>query len=276
MRNNIFQIEDNPSETSVLIVAALEGDKKALEMLIKEHQDYIYNISLRLFLDPDDALDATQEVLIKVITNLKTFKGESNFKTWLYRIAFNHFLSSPHRKMEKYFAGSIEKIGLDIAIEGNNDDVPEELKEEVRMLCSTAMLMCLDREQRLLYIIGEVFNADHNLGAALFDISPANYRVKLHRAKADLMSFVTRKCGLINPDNPCRCHKKTKQMINAGQVNKDALQFNTSYTEKINELVESKRNEVSDQIQFEMQELFRDSPFQIKKELDILINTIVS
>ena len=62
-----------------LITKSLQGNKTALTQLIKRHQDYIFNISLRLFLDHDDALDATQEVLIKVITNLRTYRGKSQF-----------------------------------------------------------------------------------------------------------------------------------------------------------------------------------------------------
>lgn len=170
---------------------------------------------MRLFLDPDDALDATQEVLIKVVTHLKTFKGQSKFSTWLYRITFNHFLSNSRRKMEKVFEGNLENYA-GLAAPEEAPEASEAQKEEVRLMCSTAMLMCLNREQRLIYIIGEIFEANHHLGAELFEISPANFRVKLHRAKADLLAFVSGKCGLVNPEKPCRCPKKAKMMLSQG------------------------------------------------------------
>ena len=262
-------------DESRFIREAVDGDKKSLEELIKTHQDFIYNIALRFFLDPDDAMDATQEVLIKVITSLKTYRGESQFRTWLYRIAINHFLNTTKRKYEllleaqpSYFAGFSSSNSAE-------EQITEAEIEEVRLLCSTAMLMCLNREQRLLYIIGEIFGADHNLGAELFDISPANYRVKLHRAKIDLLNFVSGKCGIINPENPCRCPKKTRSLIEMGVVDKFDLKFNSNFTRKINELVADRKNEISDRIQLEMSELFRDSPFQIKKEIDELLSSIL-
>ncbi len=263
-----------PAENNeqLMISEAFSGNKKSLEKLIKAHQDYIYNIALRLFLDPDDALDATQEVLIKVITHLKTFNGKSQFRTWLYRIVFNHFMNSPLRKTEKLFTQLNEQV---TGFSSEEDGVGQAEIEEVRILCSTAMLMCLNREQRLLYIIGEIFGADHNTGAALFETSPANYRVKLHRAKTDLQTFVGGKCGLINPENPCRCPKKTKLMIEQKMVDKENLRFNTAFTQKVAEIVEKKRENVSDKIQLELQDLFRENPFQIKKELDQLISEIV-
>ena len=182
-----------------LIAKSLEGNKAALTQLIKRHQDYIFNISLRLFLDTDDALDATQEVLIKVITNLKTYRGKSQFRTWLYRIAFNHFLNTPQRKMEKMLMNQQQSVVAQrqLVTTAAEAEIDEAVIEEVRILCSTAMLMCLTREQRLLYVIGDVFGADHQLGAQLFNISPGNYRVKLHRAKADLLNYVSGRCGCL-------------------------------------------------------------------------------
>jgi hypothetical protein len=135
--------------------------------------------------------------------------------------------------------------------------------------------MCLNREQRLLYIFGEIFEADHNLGAELFDLTPANYRVKLHRAKSDLLNFVSGKCGIINHNNPCRCPKKARFLIEKGIVDKNNLKFNSDYSKSINEIVISQKNEISDKIQLELKGLFKASPFQIKKELDNLINEIV-
>lgn len=267
--------KDNLTENTdrLLIEEALAGNKKSLEKLVKKYQDYIYNVALRLFLDPDDALDATQEVLIKVVTHLKTFKGESNFKTWLYRIVFNHFLNTPKRKMELVFANKIDLIGGYSDDDGN--EYSEEEIEEVRILCSTAMLMCLDREQRLPYVVGEIFDTDHTLGAELFETTPANYRVKLHRAKTDLKTFVTGKCGILNPKNTCRCPKKTRLMVEQKIVDKENLKFNISYINKISEIVEQKREALSDEIQLNLQHLFRDSPFQIKNKLDELIEGVI-
>ena len=270
----MISAKDNNIDDIMLIEKALQGDKKSLEQLIKRYQDYIYNISLRLFLDPDDALDATQEVLIKVVTHLKTFKGESNFKTWLYRIAFNYFLNTPKRKMEKSMSENSSAL-TGFSDETTNNTISEEEIEEVRILCSTAMLMCLNREQRLLYIVGEIFGADHNLGAEIFETSPANYRVKLHRAKTDLLTFVSGKCGLVNSNNPCRCPKKTKLFIENGIVDKKNLRFNNNYTESIKEIVLTKKDQISDDIQLKLQSLFQDSPFQIKTQIDQMLSEIV-
>jgi RNA polymerase sigma factor (sigma-70 family) len=258
----------------ILITESVAGNKKALEALIKRHQDYIYNISLRMFLDPDDALDATQEVLIKIVTNLQSFQHKSRFRTWVYRIALNHFLDAPQRKMEKIFAHHPE-AHASAMVEHEETDLSEAAIEEVRMMCSMAMLLCLNREQRLLYIIGEIFGADHSLGADLFEISPANYRVKLHRAKADLLSYISGKCGLIDPNNPCRCHKKAKHLAQQGILDKNSMRFNAHFQQKVKEIVLKKKETISHQIKFRMVDLFQDSPFQIRDELDALLSDIV-
>ena len=154
-------------------------------------------------------------------------------------------------------------------------DFSEEEIEEVRIMCSMAMLLCLNREQRLIYIVGEIFGADHTIGAELFDTSPANFRVKLHRAKTDLLNYISGKCGLLDPKNPCRCHKKTKLLVQQGLVDKENLRFNVKFEQKIKEIVLMKKNEISDYVQFQMLDLFQDAPFQVRDDLDKLLNDIV-
>ena len=263
----------SPSDEE-LVALAVAGDRKALDTLLKRHQDYIYNISLRLFLHPNDALDDTQEVLIKVVTSLRTFAGKSQFRTWLYRMVINHFLNSPTRRYEHLFerhADLTTLAGADLP----EREVTEAEVEEVRLLCSTAMLLCLTRDQRLLYIIGEIFGADHALGAEIFGLTPGNYRVRLHRAKADLLNYVTGKCGLIDHKNPCRCPKKAKVMVQQGIVDQDRLLFNQQYTQKIAQVVSRRKDEVSDEIQLNLSTLFRDSPFQIRQQLDQLLTSLL-
>lgn len=259
-----------------LVNKALNGNKAALSSLIKKNQDYIYNIALKLFLQPRDAQDATQEVLIKVITNLKSFRQESQFRTWLYRIVINHFLSLKSKKTELLMTSNSLITNENISTKDEEElAIDEVLVEEVRIMCSTAMLMCLERQQRLIYIIGEVFGADHNLGAELFNTSPGNYRIKLHRAKAQLLNFVSNKCGLVDQKNSCRCPKKTKQFMQEGIVDKNKIQFNTNYSIRINQLINKHKDAVSDTVHLDLKYYFQDSPFQVKDDLDKLLTNLL-
>ena len=231
---NPFEISYDNSIDLRLIDEALKGSSKSLEQLIKRHQHYIYNVALKMVLSPFDAEDITQEVLIKVVTKLSQFEGKSDFRTWLYRITFNHFL-----KMKKYWLEdtivSFEDYGNDLQ---NIKDVEltkeEELSQfelikEAKLSCMMGMLLCLNREQRLVYILGEIFEADHNIGSELLDISKANFRKRLERARKDLYQFMNNKCGLINKKNPCRCARKTSGFIKSGWVDRDKMKFNANY-----------------------------------------------
>src|SRR5258708_15741822 len=80
-------------EDQNLVSRARGGDRKALEDLIERHQAWIYNSALRMLFHPQDAEDATQEILVKVVTGLSSFEGRSSFRTWLYRIVANHLLN---------------------------------------------------------------------------------------------------------------------------------------------------------------------------------------
>ena len=80
----------------------------------------------------------------------------------------------------------------------------------------SGMLMCLTREQRLIYIIGDSFGVDHKLGAELFDLSPANFRVKLHRARRDLYNYMNDKCGLVNRGQSLPLPQKSESLARDG------------------------------------------------------------
>src|SRR6476469_10004830 len=77
-----------------------EGSKTALEAIILGIQDQVYNLALRMLWHPADAEDATQEILIKVLTQLSQFRQESAFTTWVYRIATNYLLTTRKRRAE--------------------------------------------------------------------------------------------------------------------------------------------------------------------------------
>ena len=81
MFNPFAEIAEDDVVDSVLVGQANGGDRSALEKLVLRHQAWIYNISVRMVFRPQDAEEVTQEVLVKVITKLSTFKGASTFRT---------------------------------------------------------------------------------------------------------------------------------------------------------------------------------------------------
>src|ERR1700752_252513 len=84
--------ERSPTDDE-LVEKAGNGDRAALEKLVLRHQAWVYNIAVRMVFHPQDAEEVTQEVLIKAVTHLGTFHGQSKFRTWLYRITANHVLN---------------------------------------------------------------------------------------------------------------------------------------------------------------------------------------
>src|SRR4029453_2339693 len=148
-------------EDRALVARARSGSREALEDLIQRHQGWIYNITIRMLYHPHDAEDATQEILIKAVTRLSSFEGRSSFRTWLYRIVVNHVLNMKRGRVEQTSI-SFRSYGheLDHTPDLELPD-PSSVSAEVRQLvaeamigCVSGMLLCLDREQRLTYILG--------------------------------------------------------------------------------------------------------------------------
>src|SRR5947199_376210 len=134
--------------------------------------------------------------------------------------------------------------------------------EELRISCTAGMLLCLDREQRMIYILGEMFDIDHKLGSEILGISPGNFRIRLMRARQDLYNWMNKRCGLVNKSNPCRCAKKTRAYIEAGHVDPDNLKFNTRYKKKIYELSKEKAVSISNTVEDLYASIFQDHPLQ--------------
>ncbi|HET6327184.1 MAG TPA: RNA polymerase sigma factor, partial [Planctomycetaceae bacterium] len=102
MSNPFTEVAEDDSTDAGLVELAKNGDRAALEKLVLRHQAWIYNIAVRMVFQSHDAEEVTQEVLVKVITKLSTFKGESKFRTWLYRIVANHVLNMRRSSLEAH------------------------------------------------------------------------------------------------------------------------------------------------------------------------------
>jgi RNA polymerase sigma factor (sigma-70 family) len=235
---------DSTSADRDLVRRASAGDGDALELIVRRHQGWVYNVAVRMLGHPQDAEDATQEVFIKALTRLSSFEGRSTFRTWLYRIVVNHVLNMKRGRVEPealtfscYAHGLDNTPDLDLPDEASVPVDVRLLVDEARISCTSGMLLCLDRGQRLVYILGEILDVGDAVGAELLEISADNFRQRLTRARRDLHSFMNDKCGLVNPANPCRCSKKTRGFMRAGYVDPTNLLFARERVRQVREVV---------------------------------------
>jgi RNA polymerase sigma factor (sigma-70 family) len=251
-----------------LVELTKNGDRSALEQLVLRHQAWIYNIALRMVFRRQDAEDVTQEVLVKVITKLSTFKGESQFRTWLYRIAANHVLNMKRRWAETqtttfadYGAAIARTPDLDLP---DPNSVPVEvplLIEEAKTGCTMGMLLCLDRKQRLIFALGAILGASDVVGAEVLEMTADNFRQCLARARRDLHNFMNHQCGLVNTDNPCRCPKKTRGFIAEGHVDPENLLFVPQHVQRVRDVAPETVRQIEDAVERKHAAIYRDHPF---------------
>ena len=216
-----------------LVGRARGGDPEALEDLVAAIQDDVFRLALRFLWHPQDAEDAAQEILVRIITRLSSFEGRSSFKTWAYRVACNRLLTLRKQRAERQsltasqFADDLAQGLSDKPLRA--DGVEERaILEEVKIGCTLAMLLCLDRPQRTAFILGEILELDHGEAAEVLEVSPAAYRTRLSRARATITDLMEQRCGLVEPANACRCHKRANTAIDLGRVDPHELLFVSS------------------------------------------------
>jgi RNA polymerase sigma factor (sigma-70 family) len=221
-------LSDNP-QLENWARAAATGDRAAAERLLAALQDRIFRLAVRMLGHPQDAEDATQEILMIVLTHLGSFRGESALTTWAWRIAANYLLRARRGRMEKVtFATMSERLAHP------SDDAPELpdaevqlLAREVRLRCTEAMLLSLDRDLRIAFVLGEVLGLGNDEAAQVLDIEPPAYRKRLSRARTRLVEFMRGQCGLYDPARPCRCRAQVTPMLERGLLRRDELIYAT-------------------------------------------------
>lgn len=218
------------NETFELIDRAVDGDKKALESLLVSVQDMIYNLSLRMLGSPADAEDALQEIFVKVITQLSTFKKESAFSTWVYRIATNYLINYK-KSMFAQRPLSFEFYAQDInaGFIPNTEDLTQGideniLAEELKQSCTNVMLQCLDPESRCIYVLGIMFRADSKVCGEILGITPEAYRQRLSRIRKKVAEFLGEYCSLSNTGK-CSCKKRVGYAIQTHRLNPSNLEY---------------------------------------------------
>ena len=227
------ETESTQPSLEALVEMAKAGDKYSLEKIVRRIQDRIYGIALRMLYHPADAEDATQEILIKIITHLNSFEKRSSFSTWAYKVASNHLLTTKKRMAESYnynfeiYEQMLDKRDSYSRLNNLNQAEMGLMDEEMKLTCTQGLLLCLRRELRLAFILGEVFGATTKEGAEILDISKDAYRKRLSRGRKLIRDFMLKNCSLVNSSNICRCAEAIKFHIKKRMINPDRPLFIT-------------------------------------------------
>ncbi|WP_085899636.1 RNA polymerase sigma factor [Kiloniella majae] len=213
-----------------LVTAAQAGDQAALEKLVQNIQDQIHHLAMRMLVNPDDAQEATQEILILVITKLSTFEGKSAFRTWVYRVAANYLITAKKvRDKELGLNFDLFKQDLETGLDPNVSPAIASSQtttsgedsiwlNELRISCTMAMLLCLDLKHRLAYVLGDILDFPQSEAAEILELSPANYRKRLSRARSEVVSFTSSNCGIANTKAKCSCPRRLPVARELGRI----------------------------------------------------------
>jgi RNA polymerase sigma-70 factor (ECF subfamily) len=189
---------------SQLVGRAKTGDLAAFEELVSRHERQIYTLTFRILQNSHDAEDVTQQAFLSAVENLGEFREEASFATWLYRIATFAALKIIRKRK------GLDTVSLEAATEPQEDydsiphpeyiadwkQSPEELVErnETQRLLDTALAQ-LDEKYRLVFVLRDVEGLSVAETVAALELSEANVKVRLLRARLQLREQLTQKLG---------------------------------------------------------------------------------
>lgn len=187
------------NEDFQLVQKARDGNFNAFEKLVDRYEGKVFGLAYKITRSPEDAEDVVQETFLSVLKNLRKFRAESSFYTWLIRIAANNALKVL-RKRRRVRMVSIDEPGRDSK---NQPFLPPKKimdwkypadviagKKETRAILNRS-LEDLDEKYRLVFILRDIEGLSTKETAEILDISESNVKVRLMRARLMLRNILT-------------------------------------------------------------------------------------
>ena len=180
-------------EESRLVKAAAGGDEAAFESLVTENQKLVYNLAFKLTGNPEDALDVSQDTFIKAYTNLGSFRGDSRFSVWIYRLAYNACMDH----VRKNRGGTVSMTMTDDDDEESQFDLPdpapqpEELaeKRDIQRAVREAVAALPD-DKRKIIVMREFSGMSYTDIAAALNVEEGTVKSRLARARSALAAIL--------------------------------------------------------------------------------------
>lgn len=183
-------------EEAKIIRAVLDGNANAFEDLVLEYQDRVYHIALKMTSSQEDAFDLSQETFLKAYRTLRSFRGESSFGSWLYRMCANLCIDFLRKRKRR---GQEQILSLDETDEGGRPrelpDLRYEPQKELERKEQRALvrdgLRRLPEEQRLILILRDVEGLSYQEISETLTIELGTVKSRIYRARARLAALLT-------------------------------------------------------------------------------------
>jgi RNA polymerase sigma-70 factor (ECF subfamily) len=167
-------------EDAALVTRAIDGDRRALELLLDRHADRIHAVCRRIVAHPEDALDATQEAMIAIARGITRFDGRAAFSTWCYRIATNAALDELRRKRRRPVPAHPDGPEPVASASGPDDVVAARLDVD-------AALQEVPTEFRVAVVLRDLCDLDYAEIAEVLDVPAGTVRSRISRGRAILV-----------------------------------------------------------------------------------------
>jgi RNA polymerase sigma-70 factor (ECF subfamily) len=183
------------SKEKKLIQNLRKGNRKAFEEIVNIHKNMVYSISLKIVNNSFDAEEIAMDVFMKAFDKIETFKGESGFGTWIYRIAYN--MSISHVRKKKLEVNDFDSLAYKIEDETGKDPLAIMLQSEDSKKINKAFAN-LEPDERELLTMSYLDKKKNKDIAQLMNLSESNVKVKIHRIKNKLVGLLEKEGHILN------------------------------------------------------------------------------
>jgi len=177
-------MQDIPKD---ILTQASKGNVEAFEEIYRATSDFIYSVAHRITTNREDAQEVTQDVFLKIYKNLKSFRSQSSFKTWIYRIAANTAINA-HKRRARELSRKV-KYNDDIELKYTHDSTKETIDKESNEALVKSMLNILNPDQRACVVLKDIEGLSYKEIAEALKININTVRSRLKRAREALLNY---------------------------------------------------------------------------------------
>ncbi len=177
------------SSDSHLVAAALAGEPSAFDQLVRMYQDRLYAAMLQVTGSPEEAEDVVQDAFVRSFVKLNTFQQNSQFFTWLYRIAINSALSRRRRRRQV--------VSIDQVQESTGDEPADRIEApDARLMLNEQAIMVrkaleiVSEDHRTILVLREMEDCSYEQIAEILQIQIGTVRSRLSRARIALKESI--------------------------------------------------------------------------------------